>query len=183
MTAKMIVVATLLAATAGSAMAAKVTVQKPGTVTITNRAAALGNTPATSGPVVQTIGGVNYTAFTDVYTFGVPDAKDSISASFNQSVNLGKNIDFTSITLEGGGHTYNFTMTSANKVDEVWTLPSSIKLDHGVSYKFNVSGITTGSATYAGNLHVTAVPEPETYAMLLAGLGLVGAIARKRKAK
>ena len=29
----------------------------------------------------------------------------------------------------------------------------------------------------------TPVPEPETYAMLLAGLGLVGAIARKRKAK
>jgi len=28
---------------------------------------------------------------------------------------------------------------------------------------------------------VTAVPEPETYAMLLAGLGLVGAIARRRK--
>jgi hypothetical protein len=29
---------------------------------------------------------------------------------------------------------------------------------------------------------VTAVPEPETYALLLAGLGLVGAIARRRKA-
>lgn len=29
---------------------------------------------------------------------------------------------------------------------------------------------------------VTAVPEPETYAMLLAGLGLVGFIARRRKA-
>lgn len=28
---------------------------------------------------------------------------------------------------------------------------------------------------------VTAVPEPETYAMLLAGLGLMGAIARRRK--
>ena len=28
---------------------------------------------------------------------------------------------------------------------------------------------------------ITAVPEPETYAMLLAGLGLVGAIARRRK--
>jgi hypothetical protein len=28
---------------------------------------------------------------------------------------------------------------------------------------------------------VAAVPEPETYAMLLAGLGLVGAIARRRK--
>lgn len=28
---------------------------------------------------------------------------------------------------------------------------------------------------------VTAVPEPETYAMLLAGLGLIGAVARRRK--
>jgi len=33
------------------------------------------------------------------------------------------------------------------------------------------------------NYVATPVPEPETYAMLLAGLGLVGAIARKRKAK
>ena len=27
----------------------------------------------------------------------------------------------------------------------------------------------------------TAVPEPETYAMLLAGLGLMGVVARRRK--
>ena len=31
--------------------------------------------------------------------------------------------------------------------------------------------------------HIIPVPEPETYAMLLAGLGLMGAIARRRKAK
>ena len=31
------------------------------------------------------------------------------------------------------------------------------------------------------NISVTAVPEPETYAMLLAGLGLMGAIARRRR--
>jgi len=28
---------------------------------------------------------------------------------------------------------------------------------------------------------VVPVPEPETYAMLLAGLGLMGAVARRRK--
>src|SRR5207249_8863502 len=100
---------------------------------------------------------------------------------FNQTVNAGKNIDFTSISLVGGGHTYQFTMTSPDKVAEVWTLPASITLNKGVSYSFNVSGITTGSATYAGNLHVTAVPEPETYGVLLAGLGLVGLLARRRK--
>lgn len=32
------------------------------------------------------------------------------------------------------------------------------------------------------NVMVTSVPEPETYAMMLAGLGLVGGIARRRKA-
>jgi hypothetical protein len=30
---------------------------------------------------------------------------------------------------------------------------------------------------------ITSVPEPETYAMLLAGLGLMGAVARRRKNK
>ncbi len=37
----------------------------------------------------------------------------------------------------------------------------------------------------SGDYHVTvsAVPEPETYAMLLAGLGLVGAVTRRRKRK
>ncbi|WP_138516359.1 FxDxF family PEP-CTERM protein [Rhodoferax bucti] len=33
-----------------------------------------------------------------------------------------------------------------------------------------------------GTLSVTAVPEPETYAMLLAGLALLGAVARRRRA-
>lgn len=33
----------------------------------------------------------------------------------------------------------------------------------------------------AGEITVTAVPEPETYAMLLAGLGILGAVARRKK--
>jgi PEP-CTERM motif len=37
-----------------------------------------------------------------------------------------------------------------------------------------------GSATVSS---VSAVPEPETYAMMLAGLGLMGTIARRRKQK
>lgn len=37
--------------------------------------------------------------------------------------------------------------------------------------------------TKLGVWAVTAVPEPETYAMLLVGLGLIGSIARQRKNK
>ena len=36
---------------------------------------------------------------------------------------------------------------------------------------------------YHGTISVTAVPEPETYALLLAGLGLMGTIARRRSNK
>jgi len=43
------------------------------------------------------------------------------------------------------------------------------------------SGEFTGNTLDATSFTVTAVPEPETYAMLLAGLGLLGAAARKRR--
>jgi hypothetical protein len=48
------------------------------------------------------------------------------------------------------------------------------------SYYFFQGAITTPGTWTMG---VAAVPEPETYAMLLAGLGLVGAVARRRSAK
>lgn len=50
------------------------------------------------------------------------------------------------------------------------------------SFTLNIFGIGTQVAT--GNLYVSGaapVPEPETYAMMLAGLGLLGVVARTRK--
>ncbi|MDP1559216.1 MAG: FxDxF family PEP-CTERM protein [Nitrosomonas sp.] len=35
--------------------------------------------------------------------------------------------------------------------------------------------------TYSGNVSISPIPEPETYAMLLVGLGLVGFTLRRRK--
>ena len=44
-------------------------------------------------------------------------------------------------------------------------------------------GVGTGNIGYAtAQLEITPVPEPETFAMLLAGLGVMGAITRRRKA-
>ena len=55
------------------------------------------------------------------------------------------------------------------------------------SYIVKASGSLSGPAQILGTgfvgatYTVTAVPEPETYALLLAGLGVVGFIARRRK--
>jgi hypothetical protein len=45
---------------------------------------------------------------------------------------------------------------------------------------YSVELVSSGSWSLT---NVTAVPEPETYAMMLAGLGVMGAFARRRKAK
>lgn len=51
------------------------------------------------------------------------------------------------------------------------------------SYQSSLAGVVTGQDVGSpGFYEITAVPEPETYAMMLAGLGLVGLVARKRKA-
>jgi hypothetical protein len=52
-------------------------------------------------------------------------------------------------------------------------------LTTGVAINRTTAGTSTGDL----NLQVTAVPEPETYAMLLAGLGAMGFVARRRKSR
>jgi len=59
-------------------------------------------------------------------------------------------------------------------------LYGSKTLDAGL-HTLNVSGFAGATgASYGGSIAVAPVPEPETYAMLLVGLGLMGAVVRRR---
>ncbi|WNO06120.1 FxDxF family PEP-CTERM protein [Rhodoferax mekongensis] len=80
------------------------------------------------------------------------------------------------------------TVTSAtlNSIPVSYIAKRSFDVDGTTQPPFilNINGYTNAPmAGYHGSISITAVPEPETYAMLLAGLGLMGAIARRRKAK
>ena len=66
-----------------------------------------------------------------------------------------------------------------NDANEFYALPQTL-LSAG-TYQIVVSGVNSPSqASCSGTVAVTAVPEPATGAMLLAGLGMVGFMLRRR---
>lgn len=85
----------------------------------------------------------------------------------------------TNATLWMGGTTTDLnTFLDASTVNAGWRLVRALDI--------NDQGVMVGDAenSLTGQTHafvLTPVPEPETYAMLLAGLGLIGAIGRRRR--
>jgi PEP-CTERM putative exosortase interaction domain len=79
-----------------------------------------------------------------------------------------------SVVLPSAGNTQDHLSLS-------WDQPIT-----GPAY-LNISGVTSGSlgGLYSGSIESISapIPEPETYAMLLAGLGLMGAVVRRRSSR
>lgn len=135
----------------------------------------------------NTIYGAGQT-FNDVYTFSLNSLFDLGGNVFSNKLKTKFSLqdlvisDFY-LTKEGVPTTkYQGVMELAGNIDS-W----SIDLTNlsGGNYSLSVvgnvlSGATAGS--YQGQVSVSPVPEPATWGMLIGGLGLVGALARRRKA-
>ena len=128
------------------------------------------------------------TDFSDNFLFSMPLASAHLEGGANV---IGSQIHFTPLVMIDHFSLYNVTTS---------TLISSATIPFGGSqiamfdvpnaiysltdiYRLHIDGHLTGGrhGSYAGTLSVTHLPEPETYAMFMAGLGLMGFIARRRK--
>ena len=120
--------------------------------------------------------------FMDTFTFTPAPTGMATGSITTIGFTKSSNIDFTAatlngeaFTLSGGGLGHNFGFTglipaAGSLIVKVWGIAAP--------------GLAAGSAisgSYGGNVAVSPIPEPETYAMMMAGLGLVGFMARRRK--
>ena len=96
-----------------------------------------------------------------------------------------------------GGNSYGFTSDAAFDSDRTGRGSPTWGIDPGERAAFSFTGATSSSFdadTLAAGVHVrrlvngrsesfvtTAIPEPSTYALMLAGLGLVGFMACRRR--
>ena len=78
---------------------------------------------------------------------------------------------------ETGGVANSWSTDAIAAVNLGWTNPS------GAQHVYVLNLTDAAGNIYQDQLYVAAIPEPETYAMLLAGLGLMGFVARRRQRK
>jgi hypothetical protein len=157
----------------------------------------IGHTPqvveltGTSGIFGDTFAANNSGAsFADRFTFAAPTAQagspgttvNAVVSSIIGSPNSGLGITGLSLYNATGNTLVTSGTALTSGVVDVWTLNSS-GLAAG-DYYLQVSGKlnSNASAAFGGALSLTTpVPEPETYGLMLSGLGVLGFLARRRK--
>ncbi|MBA5607812.1 PEP-CTERM sorting domain-containing protein [Duganella sp. FT3S] len=123
--------------------------------------------------------------FADKYTFAISGVNDVVGLITSLKASANDGLTITGFDLRNaGGIVFHGTQDLSQPSEQAWNFASGLHPLAAGNYTLEVDGYVASpnGGSYSGNIAVAAaVPEPETYGMLMAGLGLLGVIARRRK--
>ena len=137
-----------------------------------------------SGPSGHLVQGVTGDLFSYTFTFNVNSPSSFSGYVYSEDIYFGliKAVTFNSVSLTGN-ELVSFLATPSsgtgyNRVD--FSASNLANGAYGLIGQGSLASPFGGSFVVQGNL--APVPEPESYAMFLAGLGIIGAMARRKRA-
>jgi hypothetical protein len=128
-------------------------------------------------------------SYTDCFSFTLGSTADALGITVEWDMSPTLNIDVSSVGLYSGDSLLGMFSTAAGTKASFFTF-SGLSGGIGSLYTLAISSVVTGVATwgpvgYLGAIATIAapVPEPSTYALMLAGVvGVAGAVWRRRRA-
>lgn len=118
------------------------------------------------------------TAFTDFFNFQIASGTGASGVAVNLYLDPFLNIDFLQLGLYSGQNGLGSLLDGP--VGSGVTLTANLLTN--TDYSLKITGITSGSSGGAYSTAIAAVPEADTWAMMLVGLGMLGVVLlRKRK--
>lgn len=134
---------------------------------------------------------VDLGAFDGTSYVPVPSFEIEFDIYFYETSNFGANVDDVLLFANTGGsykfnhdgewYAFNYSVLGLTEIDAATCSNVSKGALTGSCWGFTTPEYARSTPQMGFSIQATTVPEPETYAMLLAGLGIVGAVARRRR--